>query len=123
MNAFIDKLRTIVGDRGLIVDEQGKHPYLTDWRENYLGAALAVVRPATTEEVAAVVKLCAAEKVAIVPQGGNTGMVGGGTPHEAGREIVLSLTRMNRILGVDTIGYTMTVEAGVVLKTIQEAAA
>jgi len=73
--------------------------------------------------VAAVVKLCAAEKVAIVPQGGNTGMSGGGTPHEAGREIVLSLTRMNRILEVDPIGYTMTVEAGVVLKTIQETAA
>src|SRR5919108_2320872 len=110
MTDFIDKLRAIVGERGLITDDQGKHPYLTDWRENYLGAALAVVRPATTEEVAAVVKLCIAEKVAIVPQGGNTGMSGGGTPHEQGREIVLSLTRMNRILEVDTIGYTMTVE-------------
>ena len=121
--SFVDKLRTIVGDRGLITDDQGKHPYLTDWRENYLGAALAIVRPATTEEVAAVVKLCAAEKVAIVPQGGNTGMNGGGTPHEDGHEIVLSLTRMNRILDIDPIGYTMTVEAGVVLKTIQETAA
>jgi len=123
VSAFVDKLRSIVGDKGLILDDQGKHPYLTDWRENYLGAALAIVRPATTEEVASVVKLCAAEKVAIVPQGGNTGMSGGGTPHETGREIVLSLTRMNRILEVDTIGYSMTVEAGVVLKTIQEAAA
>jgi FAD/FMN-containing dehydrogenase len=120
---FVDQLRSIVGDKGLILDDQGKHPYLTDWRENYLGSALAIVRPATTSEVAAVVKLCAAEKVAIVPQGGNTGMSGGGTPHEAGREIVLSLTRMNRILEVDAIGYTMTVEAGVVLKTIQETAA
>jgi FAD/FMN-containing dehydrogenase len=123
VSGFIDKLRSIVGDKGLILDDQGKHPYLTDWRENYLGAALAIVRPATTQEVAAVVKLCAAEKVAIVPQGGNTGMSGGGTPHEAGREIVLSLTRMSRILEVDPIGYTMTVEAGVVLKTIQETAA
>jgi FAD/FMN-containing dehydrogenase len=123
LTAFVDKLRTIVGDKGLILDDQGKHPYLTDWRENYLGSALGVVRPATTEQVAAVVKLCAAEKVAIVPQGGNTGMSGGGTPHEAGREIVLSLTRMNRILDIDKVGYTMTVEAGVVLKTIQETAA
>ena len=82
-----------------------------------------MVRPATTEEVAAVVKLCVAEKVAIVPQGGNTGMMGGGTPHQQGREIVLSLNRMNRIVEVDPIGYTMTVEAGVVLKTIQETAA
>jgi FAD/FMN-containing dehydrogenase len=123
VSGFVDKLRDIVGDKGLITDEPTKHSYLTDWRENYLGSALAVVRPATTEEVAAVVKLCAAEQVAIVPQGGNTGMSGGGTPHEAGREIVLSLTRMNRILDVDLIGYSMTVEAGVVLKTIQEAAA
>ncbi len=123
MSDFVGKLRSIVGDKGLVLDDQGKHPFLTDWRENYLGSALAVVRPATTEEVAAVVKLCAAETVAIVPQGGNTGMSGGGTPHESGREIVLSLTRMNRILDVDRVGYTMTVEAGVVLKTIQEAAA
>ena len=122
MSAFAEKLRAIVGDKGLITDDQGKHPYLTDWRDNYLGTALAVVRPATTEEVAAVVKLCATEKVAIVPQGGNTGMVGGGTPHEAGREIVLSLNRMNRVLEVDVIGYAMTVEAGVILKTIQETA-
>jgi FAD/FMN-containing dehydrogenase len=118
-----DKLRAIVGDKGLIGDDRDKHPYLTDWRENYLGKALAIVGPATTEEVAAVVKLCAAEGVAIVPQGGNTGMSGGGTPHEDGREIVLSLTRMNRILEIDRVGYTMTVEAGAVLKTIQEAAA
>ncbi|SKA20029.1 FAD/FMN-containing dehydrogenase [Enhydrobacter aerosaccus] len=123
MSEFVDKLRAIVGDKGLITDEQTKHPYVTDWRENYLGTALAVVRPASTEEVAAVVKLCAAEKVAIVPQGGNTGLVGGGMPHETGREIVLSLTRMNRIVEVDTIGYSMTVESGVVLKTIQETAA
>jgi len=120
---FVEKLRAIVGDKGLITDEAGKHPYLTDWRDNYLGTALAVVRPASTEEVAAVVKLCAAEKVAIVPQGGNTGLVGGGMPHEDGREIVLSLGRMNRILEVDEIGYSMTVEAGVILKTIQETAA
>ncbi len=101
MTDFIEKLHSIVGERGLITDVQGQHPYLTDWRDNYLGAALAVVRPATTEEVAAVVKACAAEKVAIVPQGGNTGMVGGGTPHENGHEIVLSLNRMNRIVEVD----------------------
>ena len=123
MSDFVEKLRAIVGDKGLITDEAGKHPYLTDWRDNYLGTALAVVRPASTEEVAAVVKLCAAEKVAIVPQGGNTGLVGGGMPHEDGCEIVLSLGRMNRILEVDEIGYSMTVEAGVILKTIQETAA
>jgi FAD/FMN-containing dehydrogenase len=123
LTPFVETLRAIVGDKGLITDDRGKHPYLTDWRENYLGKALAIVRPASTAEVAAVVKLCAAEGVAIVPQGGNTGMSGGGTPHEDGREIVLSLTRMNRILEIDRVGYTMTVEAGAVLKTIQDAAA
>jgi len=123
VDTFISKLHSIVGDKGLITDEKDKHPFLTDWRENYLGRALAIVRPATTEEVSAVVKLCAAEGVAVVPQGGNTGMSGGATPQEDGREIVLSLTRMNRILEIDKVGYTMTVEAGVVLRTIQEAAA
>jgi len=121
--SFVEKLRAIVGDKGLVLDKQGMHPYLTDWRENYLGMALAVVRPATTEEVSEVVKLCAEEKVAICPQGGNTGMSGGATPQEEGLEIVLSLTRMNRILEVDKVGYSMTVEAGVILKTIQETAA
>ena len=123
VTGFIDKLRAIVGDKGLITDAAGKHPYLTDWRDNYLGTALAVVRPTTTDEVAAVVKLCAAEGVAVVPQGGNTGLVGGGMPQEDGREIVLSLTRKNRIVEIDEIGYSMTVEAGVILKTIQETAA
>ena len=123
MSDFIEELRAVVGDKGLITDEAGKHPYLTDWRDNYLGKALAVVRPATTEEVAGVVKLCAARKVAIVPQGGNTGLVGGGMPHEDASEIVLSLNRMNRIVEVDPIGYSMTVEAGAILKTIQETAA
>ncbi len=120
---FVEKLRAIVGDKGLITDEQGKHPYVTDWRESFVGGALAVVRPANTEEVAGVVRLCAAEKVAVVPQGGNTGLVGGGTPNEKGREIVLSLNRMTRITDIDLIGYSMTVEAGVILKTIQETAA
>ena len=123
MSDFVEKLHAIVGDKGLIVDEQGKHPYVTDWRESFVGNALAVVRPANTQEVADVVKLCAAEKVAVVPQGGNTGLVGGGIPHEKGREIVLSLNRMTRITDIDPIGYTMTVEAGVILKTVQETAA
>ncbi len=123
MTDFVEKLCAIVGDKGLITDEQGKHPYVTDWRESFVGGALAVVRPANTEEVAAVVRLCAAEKVAVVPQGGNTGLVGGGTPNEKGREIVLSLNRMTRITDIDLIGYSMTVEAGVILKTIQETAA
>lgn len=123
MSDFVGKLRAIVGDRGLVLDDGDKRPFLSDWRENYLGKALAIVRPGSTEEVSKVVRLCAAEKVAVVPQGGNTGMSGGATPQEDGREIVLSLTRMNRILEVDKVGFTMTVEAGVVLKTIQDKAA
>jgi len=121
--AFLDRLAAIVGARGLVSDPADQRGYVTDWRDNYLGTALAVVRPGSTEEVAAVVRACADAGVAIVPQGGNTGLVGGGMPHETGREIVLSLQRMNRVLEVDPLGYSMTVEAGCVLRTIQEAAA
>ena len=89
--AILDSLREIVGDKGVILDERDKQPFVTDWRGLLVGQAGAVVRPANTGEVSGVVKLCHDNGIAIVPQGGNTGMSGGGTPHEQGREIVLSL--------------------------------
>ena len=94
-----------------------------DWRRRWRGRALAVVRPATTAEVAAVVRACAAHGVAIVPQGGNTGLVGGGVPDASGTQVLLSLQRMNRVRAIDEANLTMTVEAGCVLKAVQEAAA
>ena len=121
--AVLDGLRAIVGDKGLILDEQGKEPFVTDWRGSLVGTAAVVVRPANTEEVSKVVKLCFDNGIAIVPQGGNTGLMGGATPWPTHSGIVLSLGRMNEVLEVDPVGYSMTVEAGCVLQTLQETAA
>lgn len=118
-----NSLRAIVGEKGLVEDEHGKQPFVTDWRGLLVGRAGAVVRPGSTEEVAKVVRLCHEHGVAIVPQGGNTGLMGGATPWPAHTGIVLSLGRMNRVLEVDATGYTMTVEAGCVLQALQETAA
>ncbi len=120
--AFLDRLRSIVGPNGLITDPVDMAPYLAEWRGRFKGNSPAVVRPASTEEVAAVVKACAETGQPIVPQGGNTSLVGGSIPYERGEEIVLNLSRMNRIRDLDPLNYTMTAEAGVVLKTAQEAA-
>ena len=121
--AILDGLRAIVGDRGLIADDQGMEPFVRDWRGTLIGTAAVVVRPGTTEEVSKVVKLCHDNGIAIVPQGGNTGLMGGATPYPTHAGIVLSLGRMNRVIEVDTVGYTMTVEAGCILQTLQETAA
>ena len=121
--AILDGLREIVGSKGLILDAHDKQPFLTDWRGGLVGRAAAVVRPANTEEVSRVVKLCHDNGVAIVPQGGNTGLMGGATPWPDHAGIVLSLGRMNRVLHVDPVGYAMTVEAGCILQTLQDTAA
>ncbi|MBM3644607.1 MAG: FAD-binding oxidoreductase [Alphaproteobacteria bacterium] len=121
--ALLAKLREVVGDKGLILDDAAKDPFVTDWRGSLKGHAAVVVRPGTTEEVAAVVRLCHEAGVAIVPQAGNTGLMGGATPYATHTGIVLSVQRMNRVLAVDPVGYSMTVEAGCVLQTLQETAA
>src|SRR3954453_12606513 len=122
-SAVLDRLRAIVGDKGLILDEHDKRPFVTDWRGELAGQAAAVVRPARTAEVSPVVKLCYDNGIAIVPQGGNTGLMGGATPWPMHRGIVLSLGRMNQVLNVDPVGYAMTVEAGCILETLQDTAA
>ncbi|MEN9294440.1 MAG: hypothetical protein RIS03_134, partial [Pseudomonadota bacterium] len=119
---FIQALQAIVGQDQVITEASDLEPYLIDWRKRYRGTALAAVRPANTHEVAAVVQLCAQEKIALVPQGGNTGMCGGATPNPEGRQIVVSLQRMNRVREVDTANQTITVEAGCILQAVQEAA-
>jgi D-lactate dehydrogenase (cytochrome) len=123
MSEFIDTCRTLVGAANVLTDPADLERYLTDWRRRFTGKALAVVRPASTEEVAAIVRLCSEHRVPIVPQGGNTGLVLGSVPDQSGTAIVLSLSRMNRIRSVDTINNTMTVEAGCILEQIQNAAA
>jgi FAD/FMN-containing dehydrogenase len=93
-----------------------------DWRRRWHGRALAVVRPGSTADVATVVRTCAAHGLSLVPQGGNTGLVGGGIPDETGTQVLLSLQRLNRIRGIDRANLTLTAEAGCVLQAVQEAA-
>ncbi len=119
---LVHRLEAIVGDAHVLTNSGDIATYLTDWRGNYIGKTAAVVRPATTEEVAAVVKLCAERNVPIVPQGGNTGMVGGSVPDASGRAIVLSMKRMNKIRAIDIANNAMTVEAGCILRDVQDAA-
>jgi len=113
----------IVGDANVLVDTSDQARYLTDERGRYTGRALAVVRPGATAEVAAIVRACADARVPIVPQGGNTGLVGGATPDASGDAIVLSTERMRAVRRVDPVNDTIVVEAGVPLAAVQRAAA
>ena len=120
---LLDAIRAVVGDRGILTDPVDTQAATEDWRHLYKGQTRAVMRPASTEEVAAVVRLCAEAGVPIVPQGGNTSMVGGAVPAEDGSELVLSTARLNRIRDLDPVDMTITIEAGVTLKAAQLAAA
>ncbi len=119
--ALLNRLRAIAGDRGYL-EGTDTEPYLRDARDLYEGATPIVLRPGTTRETADIVAACAAAGVSIVPQGGNTGYCGGSIPDDNGEQIVLSLSRMNRIRDVDPANDTMTVESGCVLASVQEAA-
>ena len=118
----IDRILKIVGPQGLITDAAGLEPYTVDWRGIYHGGASAVVRPATTEQTAEVVKICAQTKTPMVPQGGNTGMCGATVPEALLNPIVIAMGRMNRIQNIDTLNNTMTVQSGCILSNIQLAA-
>jgi FAD/FMN-containing dehydrogenase len=122
-DALIARLRAIVGDRGLLTDPADTAPHAEDWRRLYRGRTPAVVRPGSTAELAAVVAECARAGARLVPQGGNTSMVGGAVPAEDGSELVLSLARMNRVRALDPVDMTLTIEAGATLKAAQMAAA
>jgi len=116
------RLADIVGAANVLTALEDTKPYFTDWRRQYFARAECVVRPASTAEVSRVVELCAREGVALVPQGGNTGLVGGSVPSGSGREVVLALARMNRIRALDALNDTVTTEAGCVLAAVQRAA-
>ena len=112
----------IIGKTQVITAPDDLEPYLVDWRKRYRGKAIAALRPGNTQEVSEIVKLCAANRIAIVPQGGNTGLCGGATPNSDGRQVVVSLNRMNQVRAIDTSNQTITVEAGMILQSLQEAA-
>ena len=120
--ALIGSLREALGHAHVLTAHDDMAPYLTDWRKRYVGTAAAVALPASTAEVAAAVRACVAAGAPIVPQGGNTGLVGGGTPDATGRSVVISLRRMNRIRAIDTANNTLTADAGCVLQAVQDAA-
>ena len=119
---LIAELKAIVGEKGYTQDSTEQAPFLHDQRGLYAGRCALLLRPATTAEVAAIVGACAREKAPLVPQGGNTGLVGGATPHEGGHEILLSLSRLKTIRSLDPAGGSLCAEAGCVLADIQKAA-
>lgn len=116
------RLKAVVGPKGFVDAAEDMAPYLVERRDLYKGRAAAVLRPASTAEVSALLKIAHETDTKIVPQGGNTGLVGGQVPFETGEEIVLSLTRMNRVIALDPENNTLTVEAGVTLAAAQAAA-
>ncbi len=120
VDEFLNAARHLLGERGLVTDPDLVEPWLTDWRGRYTGKARALASPATTDEVAALVRLCAKHGVPIVPQGGNSGMSGGATPDDSGDAVILSLRRMNGVRRFDTQARQITCDAGVVLQTLHE---
>lgn len=120
-NDLIISLSVIAGNDAVLTGELAA-PYCTDWRGRYSGNALAVVFPSNTQQVAELVKLCAANNIAIVPQGGNTSLCGGSVPLQHGEQVVLNLSRMNQVRAIDPTNYTMTVEAGCKLADVRDAA-
>src|SRR5882724_2264141 len=120
---LLQSLAEFLDPAGLLTTPDDMAPHLIDWRKLYRGNALAVARPRTTEEVSRIVTLASQAGVAIVPQGGNTGLAGASIPSSGGGSLVVSLERMNRIRSIDAANYTATVEAGCILQQVQEAAA
>jgi FAD/FMN-containing dehydrogenase len=124
MNAdFLQRCRAIAGADHVLTTPEDCAPYLTDWRGRFTGRALAVLRPKDPQQVAQLVRACAEASIALVPQGGKTGLVLGGVPDAGGESVVLSLVRLNRIRALDPVNRTMTVDAGCILHDIQQAAA
>ena len=120
-SALLDTLRQAVGAAHVLIDGD-LTAYEQDWRQRACGRALAVVRPGSTDEVAAVVRACAAAGASIVPQGGNTGLAVGSVPDDSGTQVVLSLRRMDAVRAIDAANLTITVEAGGILQNLQQAA-
>jgi len=119
----LERLKAIVGPAGFSIDPDELAPHLSEWRTRFVGKTPLLLKPASTDEVAAIVRICSEEEVGIVPQGGNTGLVGGQIPRPEGGDLLLSMGRMNRIRNVDALDNTMVVEAGCTLGVAQEAAA
>ena len=121
-SALLDKLAVLLGPKGFTRASEELAPWTVDWRGRYRGAAAAMLSPATREEAAEIVRLCGAEGVALVPQGGNTSMVGGATPDASGEALIVSLRRLNRIRALDAAAGVAVCEAGVILADLHRRA-
>jgi FAD/FMN-containing dehydrogenase len=121
--AFLDSLQSLLGPRGFTRDAEALEPWLSDWRGRYRGRAAAMLSPVSAAEVQAIVVRCSAERVALVPQGGNTSMVGGATPAPDGGALLLSLRRMNSVRSVSRDDNVAVAEAGVILSDLHDSAA
>ncbi|QWD65142.1 FAD-binding oxidoreductase [Polynucleobacter sp. MWH-UH2A] len=119
---FIEECQHIIGAPNVLISDFDKKPFLIDWSKRYSGKAIAVLKPKTTEEISALVRLCNQENIAITPQGGNTGLCGGATPRPHANSVVLSTIRLNTIREIDLDNATITVDAGTILSQVQEAA-
>ena len=120
---LLENLKNIVGEKGWITDPASLEPFLSEWRDSYHGQTAIMLMPQSTEEVSAVVRACVAVWTAIVPQGGNTGLCGGAIPDASGKQVLLSLSRMNRIRALSPSDYSIVAEAGCILADVQAAAA
>ena len=120
---LLEKLKNVVGEKGWITDPAALKPFLSEWRDSYHGQTAIMLMPRSTEEVSAVVRACVAVGTAIVPQGGNTGLCGGAMPDASGKQVLLSLSRMNRIRALSPSDYSIVAEAGCILADVQAAAA
>ncbi len=120
--AALETIRQALGPKGWVDDPAALEPWLVDSRGVYRGSCLGMAKPASTEEVAAVMRAAYAAGIPVVPQGGNTGRVAGATPDDTGRMLIVNLARMNQVRALDAANDTMTVEAGCILKSLQEAA-
>jgi len=119
---ILDQLKGIVGQGNYIDDALKMNSYLSDWRNQFQGLSPLILKPVDCNMVSKILILCNKHHIAIVPQGGNTGLVGGSIPSNSGTEIIISLEKMNKILDIDPINYTMTLEAGCILSEVQDAA-
>ena len=118
---FVERARTLLGERAVVTDAREIDPWTTDWRGRVHGASPAMLAPSSTADVVEIVRLASEFRVPLVPQGGNTGMAAGATPPADGSAILLSMRRMNRIRSVDTDGRLAIAEAGVILSTLHDA--
>ena len=119
---LVQRFAAIIGERYVLTNADDMAPFLKEERDLWHGKAICVLRPASTQEVSQIMKLCYETNTSVVPQGGNTGLVGGQTPDTSGNQVVLSLGRMDKVREIDTASNTATIEAGLQLIRVQEVA-